>query len=123
MPGRTSATRPKGSGVPAGGMGWGGSAKGEGNRTAGPGRGHTHRTVADLMIAAGCRELAAQRWQDILNDPAHPKHAEMVAKAADRMDGAPTQNIAVRDVDPNTLTDAELAALATGRSGAADRAP
>lgn len=84
---RSSATRV------GNGAGWGGSAKGAGNRKAGPGRGHTHRTVADLMIAAGCRQIAAERWQAILDNPAHPKHAEMVAKAADRMDGAPSQDV------------------------------
>jgi len=74
------------------GAGWGGPAKGPGNKGPGPGRGITNRSVADLMAAAGARELAAERWLAILNDPAHPKHAEMIAKAADRMDGAPTQH-------------------------------
>lgn len=93
MGGRTSGTRPKGSGIPASGAGWGGSAKGEGSRVPGPGRGHTHRTVADLMAQAGAREVAAERWMAILNDPEHPKHADMVAKAAERLDGAPEQRI------------------------------
>ena len=84
----TSGTR-RGNG--AGGVGWGGAAKGEGNRGAGPGRGITGRSVAELMAAAGARETAAERWMDILNDPSHPKHAEMVAKAAERLDGAPLQ--------------------------------
>lgn len=81
------------------GAGWGGPKKGAGHRytegdpTAGRPQGVKNGegklTVADLMIGAGARELAAQRWLEILNDPAHPKHADMVAKAADRMDGAP----------------------------------
>lgn len=75
------------------GAGWGGGAKGGGNKAAGPGRGHTNKSVADIMAAQGARELAAQRWLEILNDPAHPRHAEMVAKAAERMDGAPVQPV------------------------------
>lgn len=59
----------------------------------GPGRGNTHRTVAELMAAQGAREIAAEKWLAILNDPAHPKHADMVAKAAERLDGAPEQKI------------------------------
>jgi hypothetical protein len=82
-----------------GGPGWGGPAKGPGNRGGGPGRppgvknGAGKRSVADLMIEGGARELAAERWIAILQDPTHPHHATMVAKAADRMDGAPTQDI------------------------------
>ncbi len=87
MPANSTTRRGNG----AGGAGWGGPAKGSGNREAGPGRGHTTRTVAEIMAAQGARELAAQRWLEILQDPAHPRHAEMVAKAADRMDGAPKQ--------------------------------
>lgn len=95
-----AASRTTRHGNGAGGAGWGGPAKGARRFTSetaaaagavSPGQGQ--RTVADLMAAAGARELAAQRWLEILNDPAHPKHAEMVAKAADRMDGAPKQDI------------------------------
>lgn len=78
------------------GAGWGGPAKGEGKpvsewagRPAGVKDGAGKRSVADLMAELGARELAARRWLEILNDPAHPKHADMVAKAADRLDGAP----------------------------------
>jgi hypothetical protein len=95
---RTRATR---TGNGSGGTGWGGAAKGAGKppgnklggRPPGVRPGEGKRTVADLMIEAGARELAAQRWLEILTDPAHPRHAEMVAKAADRMDGAPTQPV------------------------------
>ena len=106
------------------GAGWGGGAKGEGSREPGPGRGHTHRSVAELMSQAGAREIAAERWVAILNDPTHPKHADMVAKAADRLDGAPVQRVQVNDVDPNTMTDAELAAIVArgSRATAADAA-
>lgn len=126
MPGRTAGTRV------GNGAGWGGPAKGGGNRGAGPGRpggedwrpdGEGKQTVAALMIAGGMRELAAQRWLAILNDPAHPKHAEMVAKAADRMDGAPTARVEIADGDPATMTDEQLAAIASrGRRGAASAA-
>lgn len=104
------------------GAGWGGTAKGEGNKGAGPGRGNTTRTVAEIMAAQGARELAAERWLAILNDPAHPRHAEMIAKAADRLDGAPKQSIEVRDADPDSMTDAELAAIASRGSRAASGA-
>jgi hypothetical protein len=75
------------------GAGWGGAAKGAGSKGAGPGRGNTHRTVAEIMAAQGAREKAAEAWMTILNDPAHPRHADMVAKAAERLDGAPKQEI------------------------------
>ena len=64
---------------------WGGAKKGEGNKAAGPGRGNTHRSVAEIMAAGEARRIAADAWLAILKDPAHPKHAEMVAKAAERM--------------------------------------
>jgi hypothetical protein len=79
------------------GVQWGGPArKGESGSKmgkAGPGRGVTNRTVAELMAAQGAREKAADAWLAILNDPAHPKHADMVAKAAERLDGAPEQRV------------------------------
>lgn len=105
------------------GAGWGGAARGGESgskaRKGGPGRGNTTKTVAELMISMGLRQEAAERWKAILEDPAHPKHADMVAKAAERMDGAAVQRIAVHDVDPDSLTDAELAAIAArGRSSA-----
>lgn len=103
------------------GVAWGGPAKGEGSREPGPGRGITGKSVAELMARAGARELAAERWVAILNDPAHPRHADMVAKAADRLDGASKQTVEMRTVNPDDLTDDELAAIATGRGGAAAR--
>lgn len=72
------------------------------------------------MAAQGAREVAAERWMAILNDPTHPHHASMVEKAATRMDGAPTQRIAVAEVDPASMTDAELAAIAARGRTAAD---
>lgn len=83
------------------GAGHGGPAKGAGKppgnreagRPVGVKNGEGKRTVADLLIEAGAREMAARRWLEIINDPAHPKHAEMVAKVAERMDGAPKQQI------------------------------
>lgn len=78
------------------GAGWGGPAKGAGRSSqglAGPGRGITGKSVAELMAAQGARELAADAWLAILRDPAHPQHAAMVDKAAARMDGAPKQEI------------------------------
>jgi len=108
---------------PASGAGWGGPAKGEGSRFEPGNAGRPvgivqgKRTVADLMAEAGAREIAAERWLAILNDPGHPKHAEMVAKAADRLDGAPVQRHEIRDADPDSMTDAELAAIASRGRG------
>jgi hypothetical protein len=103
------------------GAGWGGPAKGEGNAVKGipgPGRGITSKSVAELMALAGAREEAAERWMAILRDPTHPKHADMVARAADRLDGTARQSvdISTRDVPVEELTDAELASIiARGR--------
>lgn len=104
------------------GPGHGGPAKGPG-KVGGPGRpkglrdGEGKRSVAAILIDAGAQKLAADAWLAIINNPAHPKHAEMVAKVAERMDGAPTQRIEVRDTNPDEMTDAELEAIARrGRS-------
>lgn len=95
----------------ASGAGHGGPAKGAGNHGPGPGRGNTHRTVADLMAAQKAREIAADAWLAILKDPDHPRHADMVAKAADRMDGAPVQPVDLSDkravVSSEPLTEDE----------------
>jgi hypothetical protein len=132
---RSSTTKAKGCAPTAGtrkgnGAGWGGAAKGEGNAAAGPGRpegvgnGEGKRTVADLMIAAGGRELAARRWMEILDDPTHPHHATMVAKGSDRMDGASTQRVEIADKRLDEMTDEELAAIASrGSRGASSTAP
>ena len=91
---RSSATR-------TGNGGWGGPAKGAGNRGGaiaggrpkGVKTGDGKKSVADLMAADEGRRVAAEAWMAILRDPTHPKHADMVAKAADRMDGAPSQDL------------------------------
>lgn len=109
------------------GPGHGGPAKGPG-KVGGPGRpkglrdGEGKRSVAAILIDAGAQQLAADAWLAIINNPAHPKHAEMVAKVAERMDGAPTQRLEVRDLDPDTMTDAELAAIAARGRRATDDA-
>jgi hypothetical protein len=89
----------RGNGV---GVQWGGPARGGVSNSkagiAGPGRGITGKTVAELLIAMGAREEAAERWMDILKDPSHPKHADMVVQAARRTDGDPVQR---QDVTSN----------------------
>jgi hypothetical protein len=79
------------------GVQWGGPARGGISNSkagiAGPGRGITGKTVAELLIAMGAREEAAERWMDILQDPSHPKHADMVVQAAKRTDGDPEQRV------------------------------
>jgi hypothetical protein len=97
-----------------------GPAKGPGNHGPGPGRprgvrdGEGKKTVADLMIAADARRIAADAWMVILQNPSHPRHADMVMRAAERMDGAPVQSVRVMDADPEQMTDAELEAIARG---------
>ena len=123
---RNSTTR-----APGNGAGWGGPAKGAGQapgvkggaggRPPGVANGQGKRSIADLMADAGARELTAQRWLEILNDPAHPHHATMIAKAADRMDGAPVARMdhTIRDVAAEDMTDDDLAAIAArGRKAA-----
>lgn len=87
--------KPNRGSFPPGNGGWGGAKRGGQSASkagvAGPGRGITGKSVAEIMAAAGARELAAERWMAILEDPTHPKHADMIAKAADRLDGAPIQ--------------------------------
>lgn len=103
------------------GAGWGGPAKGAGGpgKREGAGRpdgvkhGEGKRTVADLMVEAGGREIAANAWMAILRDPTHPHHATMVAKGSDRMDGQALARVEVRDADPDSMTDEELAAIAS----------
>lgn len=93
------------------GAGWGGAAKGEGSKAPGPGRGITGKSVAELMAAQRAREIAAEAWLAILKDPAHPRHADMVEKAASRMDGAPVQPVDLSDkratVSAEPLTEDE----------------
>lgn len=98
--GRTAGTRVgRGAGVggPAQGVGaaWGGPANGAGARGAGPGRprgvkdGDGKKTVADLLEEAGARWKIAQHWLEIIENPDHPMHAQMLDKGAQRLDGAP----------------------------------
>lgn len=115
---------PRTSGTRTGNGGWGGRAKGAGNHSAGPGRGATHRSVAEIMAAASAREIAAAAWLAILNDPSHPKHAEMVAKASDRMDGTARQSVDLSVIDKplDEMTDEELLAIAARGRRRDDRA-
>ena len=87
----SSATR-RGTGAGHGGPARNGTSNSKAG-IAGPGRGVTGRSVAELMAAQGARERAAEAWLAILDDPAHPHHASMVAKAAERLDGAPEQRV------------------------------
>lgn len=83
------------------GFGHGGPAKGAGGpgKREGAGRpegvkdGQGKVSVADLLVALGARQVAADAWMAILKDPTHPHHANMVAKLADRVDGAPQQDV------------------------------
>lgn len=87
-------SRGPGHGAPRG-EGWGGEAKGAAVREAGPGRpkgvkdGDGKKTVAELLEEAGARGKIAQRWIDIIDNPDHPMHAQMLDKGAQRLDGAP----------------------------------
>lgn len=89
--------------------GHGGPAKGTGHRmkpagdpvsdaarakTAGvkPGEGK-RRKIAELLEERDARAVVADAWMAILRDPSHPHHATMIDKAANRLDGAPTQPV------------------------------
>jgi len=99
MGGKTSGTRH------GTGMGWGGPPRGDvvagkAGRPPGVKNGEGKRSVADLMAERGAREIVADRWVAIIDDPAHPHHAVMLEKAATRLDGAPLQSVSGPDGGP-----------------------
>lgn len=106
-----------GHGGPAKGVGGAGKREGAG-RPAGVKTGEGKVSVADLLVALGARQIAAEAWMAILRDPTHPHHASMVAKLADRVDGQALARVEVRDADPDSMTDEELAAIASRGSRA-----
>jgi hypothetical protein len=55
--------------------------------------GQGKRTIADIMAERDAREKIAERWLAIIDNPAHPHHATMLVKGADRLDGNPVQPI------------------------------
>ncbi len=124
MGGRTSGTRPKGSGIPAGGDGCG-PPKGAGNRQAGPGRpegvanGEGKRASFRAIMAPHV-EATAERWLTIISTPGHPHHHTMIIKHAELM-GEMKQVVDMSvKTDPSQMTDAELAAIAArGRAASA----
>lgn len=114
MPATSTTRRGNGAGHGGPARGAGGTGKREGSgRPWGVKDGEGKLSVADLLVALGARRVAADAWMAILQDPAHPHHANMVAKAADRMDGQSLARVEVRDADPDSMTDEELAAIAS----------
>jgi len=79
---------PGGTKRPANGAGYGGPAKGAGNRAAGPGRpagvanGEGKRAKFAEILAPRTPELA-ERWLEIANDTQHPHQHTMILKAAE----------------------------------------
>lgn len=134
---RTSGTRRKGSGIPAGGAGWGGPARGtraafsaERQPSMRARIGAAERRVAE---AATLREMlrphlsaAAQTWLDVMLDEAAPAAARIAAaeKVAERVEGKVAERVALLDSrGAESLSDDELAAIALGgRAGAAPAA-
>jgi hypothetical protein len=131
MPDRDAKGRfPRGNG--AGKGQWGGPAKGAStSRLAPAGDDYSDairalaRDPAHAESKAPLRELVFRTWVDVAtasdNDSARVAAAE---KIADRLDGKAVQrqDIKLRNVNPDEMTDEELAAIAAGRSGAASGA-
>ena len=115
----TSGTWPKGNGPGAGN--WAsGPAKGPGKRFNANtnAQGHNASTPISEGNKRAARTQQAEVLKDVLYDlavsPAEPGSVRVSAANAfiDRVEGKPTQRQEIKlDVDPNELTDAELAAL------------
>lgn len=99
--GRTSGTRPKGSGIPAGGAGWGGPARGAStNRYSADNPPDQKAAKRGKEMAAKLKELlsdhigsVAETWLTIMLDPTQPAAARIAAaeKIAERVEGKVTQ--------------------------------
>ncbi len=118
MGGRTSGTWAKGSGIPAGGDGWGGQAKGAGHTGAGPGRPEGMKDgegKAARLADLGAAHIASvmQVWVDVMGDVNAPPMARIAAaeKIADRVEGKAVATTVSANVNADeNLSPAELAA-------------
>lgn len=140
MPGamaRSSSTRRgngPGHGGPKAGAGWGGPAKGHAPRPLAPAGDEYSDSVRakahDLDILANAEQVKAQMravlYQIAMAGEAEAARMNAADKLLDRLEGKAVvkQDIRLRSIDPDTMTDEELAAIvARGRSGgAADEA-
>ncbi len=119
---------PGGTKRPANGAGYGGPAKGAGNRSAGPGRpagvrNGEGKAARSADLCAPHVADAVEVWRVVMVDSKQPAQARIAAaeKIIARAEGATPQRIAVVDErDLDSLTDAELAALARGGAEVAD---
>jgi len=132
MPGRTSGTRPKGSGIPAGGPGWGGPAKGAGGPNFLPGNAgmvgpdHGDRIAGGLaarkLIIAAAEEAARLKIAEM-----HHENPFIASKARSEIleRSVPDANavLAASGKRAEEMTDDELAAIASGGIGAPATAP
>lgn len=122
---RSSTTKPKRPESPAKGAGWGGKAKGASVSRIKPGDPDGIQALRwDAANMAHKEEVAAQ-MRGVLYHVAlagEQEHSRISAadKLLDRIEGKPVQrqDIKVRSVNPDEMTDDELAAIAAGRGGA-----
>ena len=92
------SARGSGGDKPAGGHGWGGSAKGAHDHRQAPAgdeySDHVRALARDPKHAeakAPLRELAMTVWVEVCKDVAHPQRVVAAEKLMDRLDGKPKQ--------------------------------
>lgn len=112
---------------PATGLGWGGEAKGAGKRVdlaeVRPLRWDPANREQKEQVAA---EMRGVLYHVALQGEAEQSRINAADKLLDRIEGKPVQrqDINMRTIDPDELTDEELAAIAArGRSGQAGGTP
>jgi hypothetical protein len=118
------------SGIPAGSDGWGGPAKGRGNKGPGPGRPKgvpdgqgkiPRRQAAFRALMADYIPRTVERWKALIDQPSHPHHHTMLLKHVE-LEGEFKEHIVI-DKPAEEMTDAELEAVVRrgrGGRGAAD---
>lgn len=116
--------RPKGSGIPAGGVGWGGPARGASDsRYSADNPPDQEAAKRGREMAAKLKELlaphigsVAETWLQVMLDPQAPPSARIVAaeKIAERVEGKVSDKLALLDTrSADELTDEELAIIAS----------
>lgn len=116
--------RPPGSGIQAGGAGWGGAAKGaSASRYSADNPPDQDAARRGKEMAAKLKELlegeignVAATWVSIMLDPQAPASARIVAaeKIAERVEGKVSDKLALLDTrSADELTDEELAIIAS----------
>ena len=98
---------PNPSGIPAGGAGWGGPAKGEAKPFSAEHQPQPEARAAGYEAAKTARAAAAEHaitavevWRSIMTDPNQPAAARVIAadKMVTRAEGAPEQTVRTPDL-------------------------